>query len=50
MKGKGGPGRGNVAVVMHFVNEPVYFGQVHPAMEPVVIGLVNECSYQKADG
>lgn len=50
MKGKGGPDRSLYAVMMHLVKVLVYFGDVHPAMYPVVIGILNEQDQKYAQG
>jgi hypothetical protein len=42
MKGKGGPGRGLNAVVMHFVDPSEYAREMHPPVEPVIIRFMHE--------
>lgn len=49
MKGKAGPGAGRAAVVVHFVQQLKNGGPVHPAVQPVVVGFVNEQRQPQAD-
>lgn len=48
VKGKSRPGRWDPAIVVNFVNKRVYFGVVHPAVQPVITSFVDEHRYSDA--
>lgn len=50
MKGERGPWGSDMAIVVDLMNDPVYGRDMHPAMEQVVVTLVQDHDQDKAQG